>query len=653
MSVLDKALERMDICWEAEQDTRRVMGEDYTFITKDDGMWEGSFQSEHMKAKYTFDMVSPVINQMVSEQRSTRIGINCLPISSDADTRLAEKRGGILRAIQEDCDAIDHYARAYEEAAICGFGALRVRTRYTHDEAWERELAIEQITSAFSSAFIDPASSLPDGSDAYFGFVIHDYTDEQLERDFGVEAGEVDDFQDSVFEWADFDTDRTRVAEYYYKEPVEKMIALTNDGSTYDLSEVTEQELYEGGLEIVKTRKCSTYKVMKAIVSGNMILSEPEETPFNAIPIIPVYGVSRFINGKRYSFGVVRKAKDPSRLINWVKSRTVLEAAYSPAQKVAMTNKSIQENMADVANLTDPTRPILGYTPDPSAPNAGLPALIGGYTPNMGMENLSMNTQLALKEIIGVVGGNIDPSQTRLSGEAINMLQGRSDNGTFVYQDNLMVAIERVGELCNSALSLVYPEQRQLFMLGDDGERTREAVNMPDNGNILNDLSVGKYKVTITAGASFATQRREVADKLQALISADPTLMPLAGDILVKNLDLGDGGALASRLRKRAIANGVIEQDEMNDEEKEDMAATMQAQQQAQMQQQQLQELEIQLQIQAKQLELAKMQAETAEIQSKVGLNEAKTINEIADAEKKQVETAMAVVKPEDTKVIL
>ncbi|MEL7413677.1 MAG: portal protein [Pseudomonadota bacterium] len=652
-TLLETALERMDTAWEAEQDVRRTMGEDYTFITKDDGMWEGSFQSDYMKAKHTFDLISPVVNQMVSEQRATRIGINCLPISSEASTKLADKRGGILRAIQEDCDAVDHYARAFEEAAICGFGALRVKTAYVSDEAWDQELRIEHITSAFSCAFIDPASQMPDGSDAFWGFVIHDYTDEQIKREFNLDVSEVNSFQDTVYEWHDADTNRTRIAEYYYKEPVKKEVALMSDGSTYDLNEVDINELIESGLEVLKQRTCNGYKVMKAILSGNKVLQEAEETPFNAIPIIPVYGVSRFTNGKRYSFGIVRKAKDPSRLINWIKSRTIEEAAYSPAKKVAMTKKSIQENIEDVANLTDPTKPVLGYTPDPSAPNAGLPTVIGGYELNVGMEALSSNTQMALKEIIGVFGGNVDPSMTQLSGAAIGALQGRSDNGTFIYQDNLMIAIERVGEICNSALSKVYPEQRMVFMLGEDGERYQEEINAPRENGVMNDLSVGKYKVKIESGASFATQRREVSEKLQALVTADPSMMSIAGDLLVKNLDLGDGGALAARMRKQAIMSGVIDESEMTDDEREEMAAAMQQQQAAAMQNSQIAELDMQLTIEAKKLELARLQAEVSETQSKVKLNEAKAINEVADAEKKQIEAAIALNKPQDTKVIL
>lgn len=642
----------MDTAWEAESDQRRLMNEDYCFISKQDGMWEGSFSADRRAAKMTFDMITPIINQTVSEQRYTRIGVRVLPVSNDATQKLADKRAGVIRAIQEDSDASDHYARAFEESVICGFGGLRVKSVYCDDEAFEQELRIEHVSSARENLFLDPASMSPDGSDAYWGIVTHDYTEEQFQRDFG-NAQDADNFGDTVYEWKDTDTDRIRVAEYYWKEPVTTEIVLTDDGSTYDLADIAEQALEEAGLTIIKRRKSKSHKVYKAVLCGNRVLEGKEETVFKSIPLIPVYGITRMISGKRYYQGMVQKAKDANRMLNWSRSKSMEDVEYAPTQKFVVEETAVASQGASISNINNPAKPLFVFKADPSLPNAGLPQVMGGSIINQGLENQSQQAMGMINQIVGHNPAAMDISQTQMSGRAIDSLTARADTGAAIYQDNLMIAIERVGELCNQAIPYVYPEARQLYIVGEDGERVVEAFNSSINDQVVNDLSIGKYKVLIEAGATHKTQRRETAERLQQLIAADPMLLQTAGDLLVKNLDLGDGGALANRMRKQAIANGIIDQDEMTEDEREEMAATMEANQAQQQQQAELAQIDVQLTIKQRELELAELEAKIRETNSKTGLNEAKTITEGANIEKIQAETAMAASNPEKTSVVL
>jgi hypothetical protein len=62
-------------------------------------------------------------------------------------------------------------------------------------------------------------------------------------------------------------------------------------------------------------------------------------------------------------------------------------------------------------------------------------------------------------------------------------------------------------------------------------------------------LGVGKYDVTITTGASYATKRMEGADFLTQLVQSSPDLMPIIGDLLFKSMDMPYAEEISERMK--------------------------------------------------------------------------------------------------------
>ena len=62
-------------------------------------------------------------------------------------------------------------------------------------------------------------------------------------------------------------------------------------------------------------------------------------------------------------------------------------------------------------------------------------------------------------------------------------------------------------------------------------------------------LGVGKYDVTVAVGPSYATKRQEAAESMMAFVQADPQVLQIAGDLIVKNMDWPGADEIAKRMK--------------------------------------------------------------------------------------------------------
>src|SRR6185369_4304143 len=96
------------------------------------------------------------------------------------------------------------------------------------------------------------------------------------------------------------------------------------------------------GLTILQTRTPSRTVVKLAKITGTEILAGNEtktagaEQPWPFIPVVPMYGESIVVDGKRTLSGIVRRARDPQRMYNYQNSELVYELALAPKSKVIM-----------------------------------------------------------------------------------------------------------------------------------------------------------------------------------------------------------------------------------------------------------------------------------------------------------------------------
>jgi hypothetical protein len=170
---------------------------------------------------------------------------------------------------------------------------------------------------------------------------------------------------------------------------------------------------------------------------------------------------------------------------------------------------------------------------------------------------LMQETQIAsdeIKAVTGIFDASMGMQGNETSGRAILARQNQGEIATFNYQDNMSKGVQRTYEILLDLIPEIYDTERELRVLGSDGAEDYKKVNevvLTDDKRMVkvNDLSEGKYDVTVTTGPSFSTLRQEAAETYTQFLQQFPELMGVAGDLVMKSMDLPYAEEIAERLQ--------------------------------------------------------------------------------------------------------
>ena len=90
-------------------------------------------------------------------------------------------------------------------------------------------------------------------------------------------------------------------------------------------------------------------------------------------------------------------------------------------------------------------------------------------------------------------------------------------------------------------------------IIGDDGKPEIMTINerkMDEQGieRILNDVTIGEFDIVMDTGPGYNSKRQESFEAMMALFQAEPSLVQVAGDLLVRNMDFPGADIIADRL---------------------------------------------------------------------------------------------------------
>jgi len=166
------------------------------------------------------------------------------------------------------------------------------------------------------------------------------------------------------------------------------------------------------------------------------------------------------------------------------------------------------------------------------------------------------------------------------SGRAILARQRQGSIGSFVFTDHFEAALVYSAKVIVDLIPKIYNTERIIRIMGEDGKEQPVPINarqeiveqqgqmtpqdmmvkpQPGITDYWNDLSIGKYDVTVTIGPSYTTQRQEAAEMLIELATAVPQLAAVAIDLIVKNLDLPGADDLLKRARRIVVSSGLVD----------------------------------------------------------------------------------------------
>ncbi len=535
---LKEAQDQLKKAMDEDEENRRLAKEDLEFITVPGAQWPADVKANRLakgRPCLEINKMPVFVDQVVGDQRMNRPSIKVIPVDSKGDPETARILGGWIKHVQQISRAdiaIDH---AFEHAVACGYGALRVVTKFVPEKSFNQEAFIETIENALGVFWGKHMEY--DCSDAMYCFIVSDMDREEYEQTYGEKPTSFNYTDPNYAEgWATKDT--VRVAEYYVKKPVEETIYLLEDGRTVEVPE-------EGDV-VVKKRKSKSYKIMWYLLTGDRVIDEKEWAGTKYIPVVPVWGKEMNVAGKRYIRGLIRNAKDSQRMFNYWSSCDTEIVALQPKIPYILTPKQISGFENQWKSSDKENYPYLLVNSDREAP--GWPHRESPPQASSGMVERIQNTDQEMRDTIGLQKASLGMQSNERSGVAIRERKKEGDVGTFAFIDNLSRSIEHLGRILVDVAPVILDNERIQRLGLEGGEQEFVPINTLVEGRILNDMSVGTYDVVVTVGPSFTTQRTEARQSMSEFIQYYPQAAPIIGDLYAKVMDWPGAEEVAKRL---------------------------------------------------------------------------------------------------------
>jgi hypothetical protein len=588
-----EALKRFAVLQDRERFSRALAIEDKIQLESEGGNWEdyentssdvrnGSSGSAPPPPRYHIDRVSPVLEQSLSDQRQNEIQIQVRGAHS-SNAELEGTMSGLIKSVEARSDASYAYDNCFDETQKCGYGGYQIVTEW--GDGFDQEILIRPIKDAASSLWFGE-SDLYTKEDALYAFVIWymdkdefkaQYPDSSLAEipdDIWLQSGKMN------ADWYETDNHKVRMGAYWRKKPIKREIVMMTDGKTYEVDEAfeaTQDELAAKGITIEMRdgeemrREFDDYEIERYIINGAEILTGPQKWAGKYIPLIPEYGVQTTIQGREIIRGRVRKTRDAAMLYDYAQSAAVKQAAANVQDILMITAEQADGYEKDIEDLSLGDAAALLYNHiDGQAP----PFRSQSRQLDMALMGIS---QAMAENIAATLGGSVGSgfdgtAVDGRSGEAILQGQQVSEKSNAIYMTNHIRSVSYGGKILADLLPRIKSQQAQARIINPDGSSEFVPINTSvvdlESGKsfILNDLSSSKYDIIPDVGPAYASKRQQASAQLQSLSEKNPAFGQRP-DLIVKGLDLGDGGEMYESLRKGLVMSGAVEP---TDEEREE-----------------------------------------------------------------------------------
>lgn len=524
----------------------------------------------------TINRLPPFIRQVVNDGRQNRPSIKIRPNGDGADQETAKVVDGLIRHIEQISDADVAYDTGLDNSCTGGFGFIAVDMAYTDDDSFDMDLKIEAIPNPLAVSW-DPASTAADSSDWRFGFITDMMDKKEFESRWPDAKSAPSSFDNSPYLSSWYDNDQVQVSRYYKRVEEPRAIVMLSDKSVVSkesmadplLSEILQQK----GVTVIGERMARSMKIVRRLISGLDVLEESSWRG-TIIPIVPVYGDSFSVEGKRYFRSLIHDAKDSQRIHNISRTTATEIVALSPKQPFIGEAGTFDADIDKWTNINTKMWPYVEYKKGTQRPQrepfAEVPASAINEA-NMALEDM--------KQIVGIHDAGLGQPGNEISGVAIRYRQHEGDVSTFHFIDNQHRAIRCVGRILLEMIPQIYTGERVIRILGSDGMPSAvrlgplppqpmvpqntpagmptQQPGMPQGGPApmpgqtaappmpvappgverVYDLTQGKYDLVVDAGPSYTTRRQEAAENITNFIQAYQPSAPILGPMLAKMSD--------------------------------------------------------------------------------------------------------------------
>lgn len=513
----------------------------------------------------TINHTRTFVRRVVNNMRQQRPRIKVHPTGDGARIEKAKVIAGMIRHIETRSKASVAYDGAGEAAVKIGWGYARVLSEWESETSFQQELKILAIRNQFT-VYDDPSAILPTGADRDWLLISEEMSRTDYRRKYpkAVNAewrkgGPGDDGK--LWE----SKEKIRLAEYFrvYKKP--ETIYLLSDGSGIYASDWEQQQgqLKQAGVDLVlrDDRKPVSRQSFRRVIewyrlNGREVI-EKQTLPGRWIPVVRCLGNVLDINGQVRYHGMVADLMDANRMLNyWATCETELIALAPRAPFMAAEGQTDGHSEWKDANQkaysTLVYKPVHSNPDDPGSPVLPAPEKIPAVEVPAGVINARQGAE---HDMMALAGMPHEPGQDKpgevVSGVALRQRQALSDIGHFQYYDNQTQFIAHIGEILVDYIPHYYSETRMQRIIGEDGVPEMVPINQRQaEGEIKNDLSVGKYDVVMDTGPGYETKRMEGQEAMLDLLKTPlgEPIVKVGADLIVRNMDFAGAEDLADRL---------------------------------------------------------------------------------------------------------
>jgi hypothetical protein len=486
--------------------------------------------------------------QLVGDWRSNRNGVKVVP-SENGDVDVASVRSDLIRSIEMHSRAQRVYDNAFESMVTCGDGAYQIVVEYAGEDVFDQDIVIKPIDDPLAVVW-DRMAIDPTGRDANRCYV--DELFPRKEYDKLWPDATPDELGQRMLKtlgtegWVDKDI--IRVTAYWRMLVRDRLLIMFEDGSIHAMDNTENLEtLVEQHGSPVRSRVAPCRYAQMHLCTGFQILAGPFEYKLTRLPIIRMTGRVVNIGGRRVRHGLVRDMKDPVRLRNFHRSVAAEQLGYAPKAQWIATESAVEGREPDFRKAHLSRDPLL-IVNDGTVVGQDIQRVQPPQIEAALLNEAAVNTQ-DMKDVTGIHDASLGIKSNETSGRAIMARQREGDIASLTYYDNGNAALLEGGDVINQLIGQIYDATRVVRIIGEDEQPKLLKINDPMDPSSP-DLSVGKYDVAITTGASYTTRRVEAADAMMQAVQVWPQLIQVAGDIIAKAQDWPGAQELSDRLRK-------------------------------------------------------------------------------------------------------
>lgn len=591
--LVQEARDFYDEISEYESDWRSKFLDDIKFANGDsynNYQWPNAERRQReidQKPCLTMNVVRQHNNQISNAARKNKSEPRVLAMGNGATQESALMLRQIIRHIEYQSQAQDAYTVAREFQVDGGVGYWRITTDYASPETFDQEIFIRMMLDPLS-VFMDQNSQRLDGSDAKRCIVFNTMVPrEEFELEYP-EFASYGNFAplgtaNTGDSW--IEQNHVTLAEFWKKVSLrDTLISFVYQGQRVEVlkSRLPPSVLAEVmDLDLTRTRPTFSDQIKWYLIAGEHVIDETI-WPGKYIPIVRCLGRQMVIEGRLDRVGHTRSMLSAQHMYNYNASSQVEFGGTQGKTPWIVAAKAIEEYETywNTANTTNHSVLPWNHVDDDN-PDRPVPPPVRAEPPNFaplyekGMEtafNQMMMVSGQWQNQMGMMGNE-------RTGAAIGARQEQGDTATFHFQDNYESALVYSTRQLLDLIPRIYDTRRVLACQADDGmdyeleidPQARQAFveRRAYDGKIIQRIfnpNLGRYDVAASVGPAIGTGRQQTQETLGLILSQNPGLTGIIGDLLLKVLDFPEAQEAAQRLRRmvppQALGTGPSQQEQ-------------------------------------------------------------------------------------------